>query len=242
MSVFPISNAQIKHVRFLHQKKYRQKYNQFIVEGFKSVNEFLASELQCESIFIHHDAVLPINGAEVYTCSEKQMQQITALKNHQQVLAVFTIPQMRTLPAATFYLCLDDIRDPGNLGTIIRTADWFGLQEIVCSPSCAEAFNPKVVQASMGSLSRMQVRYENLVGFINEHKKYALLLADMEGISYKKTRYIDTILVIGNEGKGVSEEIRELQHQKVSIPQIGKAESLNAALSAAILLSEALTQ
>ena len=238
-----ITNAQIKHVRFLQQKKYRQKYNQFIVEGIKSVDEFLKSTLNCVGVY-GNELVLERFQSEIerekcFYTNNKQLAQITGLKSAQEVLAIFEKPLLGEVDLeANVVLALDDIRDPGNLGTIIRTADWFGHKEIVCSSSSVDCYNSKVIQASMGSLSRMKVHYLDLKHFIEKNSTHSVVVADMSGTNYKEFTWDKNILVIGNEGSGVSDELRALMKAQVSIPRKGQAESLNAAISAAILLAE----
>lgn len=230
-------------MRFLQQKKYRQKYNQFIVEGIKSVDEFLKSSLECLGVFGNED-VLQQFASEIapekcFYVNSKQLEQLTGLKSAQQVIAIFEKPNLgKVNEALNVILALDDIRDPGNLGTIIRTADWFGYQELVCSNSSVDCYNGKVIQASMGSLSRVNVHYVDLVQFIQEHPSHKVVVADMSGKNYKEFEWNKHILVIGNEGSGVSDEIRNLMDDKVTIPRRGEAESLNAAISTAILLAQ----
>ncbi|MCB9257280.1 MAG: RNA methyltransferase [Chitinophagales bacterium] len=237
-----ISNGQIKQIRLLQTKKYRQKYDQFIVEGVKSVQEFLRSDLECLGLFtsvehfIEFQALCP--PGIIYETKPKQMEQISALKSPQEVLAIFKIPKLKNLDVkADFILALEDIRDPGNLGTIIRSADWFGFSQIVCSNTCVDCFNPKVVQASMGSLARIKVFYLDLKTFIESNTEHQLVLTDMKGEDYRSFAWSKNIIVIGNEGKGISSELRSLQHAKISILKKGGAESLNAAISASIILA-----
>ena len=237
-----ISNAQIKQTRLLHLKKYRQKYNQFIVEGIKSVDEFVKSGLKSVAFYGNESYLQEqsnLFGQEkCFITNTKQLSQITCLKSAQEVLAVFEIPTHKEVDRdKKFILALDDIRDPGNLGTIIRTADWFGLKEIVCSSSSADCYNPKVVQASMGSMSRIKVHYKDLDAFMDEMTAFDIVIADMNGTDYRTYEYGKSIIVIGNEGKGVSSYIQEKKNQKITIPRIGGAESLNAAISTAIILS-----
>lgn len=237
-----ISNAQIKHLRALQLKKFRQKYNQFIVEGIKSVDEFVQSPIKCLGLFGNEDILNNYQGVVdeelCYLTNNKQLSQISALKNPQSIVGLFEIPDNQTIDEqASLVLVLDDIRDPGNLGTMIRTADWFGLHQVVCSTSSVDCYNSKVIQASMGSLSRMKVHYINLGELPSILPEHTLILTDMEGENYKDLAVQKAILVIGNEGQGISEELRKLEHQRITIPRKGKAESLNAAVSAAILLA-----
>lgn len=239
-----ISKAQIKHIRLLHLKKYRQKYNQFIVEGLKSVNEFVESNIKCIGIYANAEHLLTYREAVginfCFETKDKELEQISAFKTSQEVLAVFEIPQnMQVDNSANFILALDDIRDPGNLGTIIRTAEWFGLKEVICSKTSAECYNPKVIQASMGSVSRMKIHYVDLESYLKENKTHQVVLADMDGADYKEYKWKKNILVIGNEANGISAYLKELPNEKITIPRKGAAESLNAAISTAIILASA---
>jgi TrmH family RNA methyltransferase len=238
-----ISKAQIKHIRFLHQKKFRQIYHQFIVEGTKSVLEFLQSEFNCIGLYANEENCTKFSAfvpnSIVFQTKDKELEQITAFKTHQGVLAVFEIKETSKIDTkANVILALDDIRDPGNLGTIIRLCDWFGLNQLICSPSSADAYNPKVVQASMGSLGRINVVYTDLNDFLNQNTDYNLLLADMNGLPIREVNFDKSIIVIGNEANGLSDYIKDLKHQKITIPRKGKAESLNAAISAGIILAQ----
>lgn len=238
-----ITKLQIKHIRALHQKKFRQKYRQFFVEGAKSVFEFLNSNYSCQNIFTTNDW-LKQNSLDSYShisicsTSNKEMQQASALKNPPGILAVFEHSKENLLNAdVDLVLALEDIRDPGNLGTIIRTAEWFGLQQIVCSLSCAEVFNPKVVQASMGSLARVDVVYMDLLHLKKSLPNHRMVLADMKGENVANFYWDKNILVIGNEANGVSSNLKEVTENVVTIPRMGKAESLNAAMSVGIILA-----
>lgn len=238
-----ISNSQIKHLRALQLKKFRQKYNQFIVEGIKSVDEFIGSSLKCLGLYGNEEAISrfhkQIDSSICFQTNTKQLTQISGLKNPQGVLGVFEMPSLQTLnKTAPLILLLDDIRDPGNLGTIVRTAEWFGLDQVVCSTTSVDCFNAKVIQASMGSLSRVKVHYRDLPELVKELPEHVLLQTDMVGEDYRKVKINKCMLVIGNEGKGVSDELAAMAHQTITIPRKGEAESLNAAISAAILLAE----
>lgn len=237
-----ITQSQIKHLRSLQLKKYRQKYNQFVVEGRKSVLEFLDSSHPCLGVFGSESELegLHLENIESIGCvaNSKQMNQISALKQSAGLLACFEMPKEQALNKnANLILALDDIRDPGNLGTIIRSADWFGLNQILCSEESVDCFNPKVVQSSMGSLSRVEVHYVNLHEVLKELSEHQVFVADMLGKDYTQVSFDKAILVIGNEGHGVSDKILSLASSKVTIPRKGKAESLNAAISASVLLA-----
>ncbi|MEZ4930090.1 MAG: RNA methyltransferase [Chitinophagales bacterium] len=238
-----ITKSNVKHLRFLHSKKYRQKYNQFIVEGYKSVREFINSAYKCVALFGKEDALAEFysHDFEKYICNTKELQQISTLKNPQDIVGVFEIPVLKPIDyRQDFIVALDDMRDPGNLGTVIRTADWFGLNQILCSETCVDAFNPKVVQASMGSLSRINVVYTNLVNELKAIQSHTLVFADMEGKAYQNFNWNKNILVIGNEANGISADLKKMKHELIAIPQKGKAESLNVAVSAAIIMSRVL--
>ena len=238
-----ITKLQIKHIRALHQKKFRQKYRQFFVEGTKSVFEFLNSNYLCQNIFatnewLEQNSLNDFTHFSIYSASNKEMQQVSALKNPPGILAVFDQPKENLLNAdVDLVLALEDIRDPGNLGTIIRTAEWFGLQQIVCSLSCAEVFNPKVVQASMGSLARVEVVYMDLLHLKKNLPNHKMVLADMKGENVANFNWHQNILVIGNEANGVSSNLKEVAENVLTIPRMGKAESLNAAMSVGIILA-----
>ena len=238
-----ISSAQIKHLRALQLKKFRQKYNQFIVEGRKSIDEFLGSSIRCLGVFGSEEEILRLGPSLpkdlCFVVSKKQLEQISGLKTPQGILAMFEISAFKKIDKqADLVLALEDLRDPGNLGTIIRAADWFGLNQIICSPTSVDCFNSKVVQASMGSLSRVHVHYKPILELVDDLNTHTLVLTDMEGEDYKTAKLNKSILVIGNEGQGVSEGLKSLKHRILTIPRKGAAESLNAAVSASILLAE----
>lgn len=240
-----ISKVQSKHIKRLHRKKNRQIFNEFIVEGTKTVLEFLNSTYQCKGVFAKkewfEENTLKLSAQDCFYVNTTQLQQISTFKNPQPVLALFEIPKEKNRIKEDFVLYLDDIRDPGNLGTIIRSADWFGLQNIYCSPTCADAFNSKVIQASMGSSARIGVHYIHFENLLQKYPKHQTVLADMNGTALKKYQWAkQSILVIGNEANGVSETIRNVVKNKVSISNKGNAESLNASISTAILLHNAL--
>lgn len=237
-----INNTQSKHIKKLHRKKNRQIFNEFIVEGTKTVLEFAHSDYKCKGIYATEDWFFKhgreLTGFELYIVNSKQMDQISTFKNASSVLAVFEMQENTSKTSSDFILYLDDIRDPGNLGTIIRSAEWFGLDEIYCSETCADNFNSKVIQASMGSASRIRVNYTNFSEIINKNPNHKAVLADMNGTSLKEYKWeTKNILVIGNEANGVSEELQDLVPNKLTIERKGKAESLNASISTAIILS-----
>lgn len=241
-----ISKAQIKHIRLLHQKKYREQEGLFIAEGPKVVSDLLASKFRAKEVyavqeFLNNAAISRISGLKPNEVTQKELESISALSAPNQVLAVFEIkakePDMKVL-AQELVLVLDDIRDPGNLGTIIRIADWFGIGQIICSESCVDVFNPKVIQATMGSIARVDVCYRDLDLLLKEfHPVYGAVLGG-DNIYTRKLTGKGAIL-IGNESNGISEKLRKHITHKISIPKFSPgADSLNAAVAAAIICSE----
>ncbi|WP_407431024.1 TrmH family RNA methyltransferase [Arcticibacter sp.] len=241
-----LSKSQISFVNALHLKKNRKDQGLFLVEGIKSISEFINSKYQVDSIYCSGSSLKKFNdlspSIKLHEISEPELKKISTLNTPQDALAIIRIPEKTPIRSESFLdkytLILDGIQDPGNLGTIIRTADWFGFSQIVCSEDTVEAFNPKVVQASMGSLSRMAVHYVNLPSFIQELQLpvYGALL---EGESVYTAKFDRPgLIVLGNEGKGISNGVIELITDTITIPKFGNAESLNVAVSASIICSE----
>lgn len=236
-----LSKNQIKLITNLQKKKFRYKNQLFVAEGVKVIKEFLKSKFELYALYSTTDIFIQ----QTSNCSfitEEELKKISNLTTPQVALAVFKIPQAFTLNSSGISLVLDGIRDPGNLGTIIRQCDWFGIKQLVCSLDTVDAFNPKVVQASMGSLTRVEVIYTQLEKFLREEKRL-ILGAFMDGYSIYNTDYNakDVILVLGNEANGIRPSVESLINLKVSIPQYGKiqdTESLNVAMAGAILTSE----
>ncbi|PQJ69325.1 TrmH family RNA methyltransferase [Polaribacter butkevichii] len=236
-----ISKNQLKLITSLSQKKYRLKHKLFIAEGVKVVQELLNSSFDLETLFCTHDFTFDVSGGEVVQVSETDLKKISNLKTPNKVLGIFKIPDEKPFTNNGLIVALDAINDPGNLGTIIRLCDWFGVDELICSKDTVDCYNQKVVQASMGSLTRVSIRYVHLTDYLSE-TNLATFIADMDGENvYKANLPKDGILIMGNEANGVSEEIKTLISHKISIPRFGKTqetESLNVATATAILLSE----
>ena len=236
-----ISKNQLKLITSLSQKKYRQKNSLFIAEGIKVVNELLNSSFQVDILFATDDFETTISSDKIVRISEKDLQKISNLKSPNKVLGLFKIPDEKPLQQIGLTIVLDAINDPGNLGTIIRLCDWFGVTQLICSKDTVDCYNPKVVQASMGSLTRISIQYIALENYLQE-TNLPSFIADMNGENvYKSTLPKEAILVMGNEANGVSDEIRALIKNKISIPRFGETqetESLNVATATAILLSE----
>ena len=236
-----ISKNQLKLITSLSQKKYRQKNGLFIAEGIKVVNEFLNSSFQVDMLLATDDFETTISSDKIVRISEKDLQKISNLKSPNKVLGLFKIPDEKPLQQNGLTIVLDAINDPGNLGTIIRLCDWFGVTQLICSKDTVDCYNQKVVQASMGSLTRISIQYIDLKNFL-ENTALPTFIADMNGENvYKSTLPKEAILVMGNEANGVSEELKALIKNNISIPRFGETqetESLNVATATAILLSE----
>ena len=236
-----ISKNQLKLITSLSQKKYRLKNNLFIAEGIKVINELLKSDIELRHIFCLDSFQTEVVNDKITRISPAELQKISKLKTPNQALAIFEIPEQSQLKPTGLVLALDDVNDPGNLGTIIRLCDWFGISDILCSKATVDCYNQKVVQASMGSLARVNLVYMDLVSFLKE-TKFPTFIADMDGENvYEMTLPKNAILIMGNEANGVSQEIRSLVNSTISIPQFGvnqQTESLNVATATAILLSE----
>lgn len=231
-----LSRNQIKFIQSLKQKKFRLQHQLFVVEGEKIVNDFLNSDWKTEQIFATKDW-----EGDAVEVSIKELERISSLKTPNKVLAIIKMPQGKSVISGNIVLALDSVKDPGNLGTIIRLADWFGIQHIICSQNCVELYNPKVVQATMGSLCRIQVQYLNLKSTLENMTDYTICAAVMYGKSiFSVEKSEKRIVLMGNESHGISTELLELAHQKVTIPKSknSQAESLNVANACGIILAQ----
>jgi RNA methyltransferase, TrmH family len=233
----------VKFIKSLHQKKYRSESGKFFVEGEKSVLEVLNSDFSVDLLFMtesfgqKHSRELHSFRGELIQVTQNQLEQLGQYQSNDSALAVVKMKENNSFEAENeeLILALDDVRDPGNLGTIIRVADWYGIKKLVFSPQTAEFYNPKVIQATMGSFTRVQFFYEDLSSVIERWKLpvYGAFL-DGENIHQMK-KPKSGVLVMGNEAKGISPEIEKKVTQKVTIPGFGNAESLNVAIATAIL-------
>lgn len=232
--------SQLKLIRSLQQKKYRNQHGLFFVEGKKTVEELLVSDLEPYKIYCSDAEAFDVQDDIVEKVTSAELKQMSCLKNPPGVLGVFYFKKKSEIDFSDWMLALDDVRDPGNLGTIIRLCDWFGITTIICSKNTVDCYNPKVLQATMGSIARVNIHYTDLSDFLQE-ATIPIYGAFMNGASvYKANLPEKGILVMGNEGKGISKEIGELISQEISIPQFGNktTESLNVATATAILLNE----
>ena len=237
-----VSKNQIKTITGLQQKKYRKQHKLFFAEGIKVVQELLNSNIELHHLYTTVTGLF--NGVEagkITLINDDELKKISALTTPQSCLAVFEIPAEKPLVKTGLTVALDEVRDPGNLGTIIRLCDWFGITQVVCSPQCADVYNPKVVQATMGSLTRVNVVYTDLVEYLAAADT-PVFGTFMNGDNiYTQTLPQDGIIVLGNEANGISVEIERLSAHRIAIPRFGdlqQTESLNVATAAAIILSE----
>ena len=236
-----ISKSEAKKVRLLHQKKYRDESGIFIAEGPKVVHELLNSSYKLISLFATKEFIPKSRNHALSEITEKELSSVSCLSTPNQVIGLFEIPVHKTDVRSLqdqLVIALDDIRDPGNLGTIIRIADWFGIKHILCSDTCVEAYNPKVVQATMGSIARVQVQSGNLQKLLKDFKRVYAAVLDGKNI-YKENLADNGAILIGNESRGISKALMNLVTHPVSIPNFSAgADSLNAAVAAAVICSE----
>ncbi len=236
-----VSKNQIKLITSLQQKKFRQSLNLFIAEGVKVIDELLESNFELEHLYQTSDLFIKVNPTKKTIISQSDLKKISSLTTANNCLAIFKIPVPQNSKDANLIIALDTINDPGNLGTIIRLCDWFGVTQIVCSNECVDVYNPKVVQATMGSIARVNVVYTNLETFLkNSNKEIFGTFMDGKNV-YQEKLPQNGILILGNEANGISLEIEKLVTKKLSIPRFGtiqKTESLNVATATAIFLSE----
>jgi len=243
-----ISKAVISQIRLLHHKKHRDEQGVFIVEGAKSCVEVVQSDLEVVQCYVTErfdvgSSVGARRALPLQTISEKEMERISCLTTAPEILCIVKKPQYQLddLNDIKPLLVLDAIRDPGNLGTIIRTADWFGFDQILCSEDCVEFTNPKVIQATMGSFTRVKIVYANLSDYLKTQNHRIIYGLYMNGESIQKQSFKhNDIVIIGSESHGISEELVPYINKKIEIPMFpheGSApESLNAAIAAGVFM------
>ncbi|MBP9688181.1 MAG: RNA methyltransferase [Bacteroidia bacterium] len=238
-----LSKARIKIIQSLHLKKYRNELKLFVVEGKKQVAELLTSNYQISCLIATHNWAMQhaqyiTNNTELITVSDDELKKVSLLQAPQDVLALVQMPDINYLPELlinNFTVVLDGIQDPGNLGTIVRIADWYGIKNIVCSLDCVDIYNPKTIQATMGSFARVNVYYTDLIEVLNQID-LPVYGALMQGESLHTVQlHKNALLIIGNEGKGISENLLQYITNPITIPKFGEAESLNAGVAAAII-------
>ena len=235
-----LSKNQIKLIKSLSQKKHRQQERLFVVEGIKGINEFLNSEFELVCLYTTKSIFEVIND-KVILISNNELKRISVLKNPNTALAIFKIPALRKKLDFDLAVVLDDIRDPGNLGTIIRLCDWYGIQQLICSENTVDCYNPKVVQATMGSLARVNINYVNLLEYLKT-TDVEIFGTFMKGENiYTADLPKKGLIILGNEANGISGVIEDMIDRRITIPQFGDVkdtESLNVANATAIVLSE----
>jgi TrmH family RNA methyltransferase len=239
-----ISKEQIKSIRLLRQKKYRDKWGLFIAEGPKVIRELVDSKYIAKDFFCVEEYVDKNIISNVHVVKQEELQSISALTTANQVLGVFQKPEIiynEDSIQHELILALDDIRDPGNLGTIIRIADWFGINNIICSESTVDVYNPKVIQSTMGSIARVSTHSMELEVALKKFNTIYAAVLEGENI-YSTDLSSSGVILIGNESNGISDKLMQYVSKKISIPNFGGntklAESLNAAVATAVICSE----
>lgn len=239
-----ISKQQQKYIQSLHNKKYRTEYREFIVEGEKSISELINSSFVIKGLYVTEKFIEKHPNTKNFTlCSEKTIRAVSTFKSNSAGVAVVE-QKINTQPTRLdrVTLILDNINDPGNLGTIIRLADWYGLKNIICSKETVEFYNPKVIISTMGSFLRINPYYTDLGDYIDQ-LDIPIYGADMNGENIHHYQFEENIgLIIGSESHGISELLASKTKTNISIPRIGKAESLNAAMATGIILDNVFRQ
>ena len=235
-----ISKNQIKLIKSLNQKKFRSMHRLFFAEGVKTINELLHSNFKLNHLY---SSTLGFNVSDDLQTiiSPNELNKISILKNPNKALAIFEMPREQNLDFERLIIALDNIRDPGNLGTIIRLCDWFGVKDLICNNETVDCYNPKVIQATMGSIARVNVVYKDLRSVLKNQTSLSFG-AFMDGDNiYEMDLPKKGILVLGNEANGIQHDIGNLIETRISIPRFGdvqETESLNVANATSILLSE----
>ncbi len=240
-----------KHLKKLTQKKYRREFGEFVIEGIKGVEEAMNSGLKIKMVILEEDKrseiIMPLfvdAGPEVLYANKNDIKEIKTTETFPGILAVVTMPQitLQDFDFARPILCLDGVKDPGNLGTIIRTADWFGIKNILLSEDCVDPYNEKVVRSTMGSIFRAHIlESDNILKDVIELKKenYDVVGLQMEGDNALQTEFsTKSIFVFGSESHGISQALQKFLDKSCTIPKIGEAESLNVGIAVGIVLSQ----
>jgi TrmH family RNA methyltransferase len=237
-----LTKTHTKFIKSLQLKKFRQKEGLFIVEGAKNTLELLNSSYKIETLiaseaFLSRLKTQNINlTIDPIIVKEKELSTLGSFQSNTEALAVVHEMEVPDYNTKSFDLVLDNIRDPGNLGTIIRLADWYGIKNIICSETTAEFYNPKVISASMGSIFRTNLYRKDLKAFLSENSNRKIYGALLEGENVHQVKFeADGLLVIGNESHGIHPDLMPLITDQITIPKVGRAESLNAAMATAII-------
>ena len=236
-----LSKNQLKFIRSLKKKKFRQTEQLFLAEGIKVVEELIKSSFIVHQLYATESYSNTLNTPDIQLITDKELALASDFSSPNQILGIFEIPKSKDLVEQGITVVLDEINDPGNLGTIIRLCDWFGVSQLVCSENTVDCYNQKVVQASMGSLTRVSINYVDLEVYLSNEKRtiYGTFLQGENIYTCKLEKNV--VIVLGNEANGISNQIEQLVHKKITIPQFGEqqnTESLNVAMSTAIVLSE----
>ncbi len=238
-----LSKTELKYIQSLSQKKFREQHQVFLVEGPKIVEEILLADQALLKVYatknwIDRNQILLLrHQAFIEEISTIELSRISQLQTPNEVLAtVRMMPPKEEPNPNSLIIVLDDLQDPGNLGTIIRLADWFGIQQIVCSLNTVDQYNPKVVQSSMGSFVRTQIWYKDLPEWLRQQNNVYGAVLDGESL-YEQSKIKQGVILIGNEGKGINEQLKKMINHPITIPRKGGAESLNAAMATGIILS-----
>ncbi len=244
-----LAKSRLKYIQSLAHKKFRETSHEYIIEGPKLLEEFLVNrpelinEIYALDTWVYGAKRLlsSVDPSKILIISDIELEKVSVLSTPNQVLALvkkFDTPDSPILKDQ-FTLVLDNIQDPGNLGTIIRTADWFGISQVVCSNESADVYNPKVVQSTMGSILRVQVFYLDIEKWIAAQKDIPVYCTALEGKNLFDMQPVkEGLMIIGNESKGVRPSIMKSATEKITIPRYGGAESLNAAVAAGIVLAQ----
>lgn len=243
-----LSKNKIKYIQSLREKKYRSEYNTFVAEGTKLVFDLL-STCRCQllaalpEILAAHPVII---AEEIIEASENELKKATFLKTTPRMIAVFYRPDFKIEEidlGDKLILVLDGVQDPGNVGAIVRIADWFGIENIICSPDTADLYNPKTVQATMGAIARVKVHYTDIAGFLQQHRHLPVYGTFLEGADiYNETLSGNGFIVMGSEGKGIGSKVAKQISRKLFIPNFpaGRttSESLNVAAATAVVCAE----
>lgn len=235
-----LSKNQIKLITSLSQKKFRLQHKLFFAEGVKTINELLNSKFKLHQLYT---TTLDFNVSDVLQTktTPNELKKISALKTPNTALALFEMPKEQGINFDNLVVALDNVRDPGNLGTIIRLCDWFGIKDLICNTETVDCYNPKVIQATMGSIARVNIVYKDLDTVLRDREVMSFgAFMDGENV-YQSDLPNKGVLVLGNEANGIQNELESLISKRISIPRFGdlqETESLNVANAAAILLSE----
>jgi TrmH family RNA methyltransferase len=239
-----ISKSQVKYIQSLGQKKHRDEEQVFLAEGPRLVTDLLQSEnVVVKELYALSDWLVAneqiLKDINTNAVLDRELESMSQLKTPNRVIAIVKkFEQKQPILRGNISLVLDTIQDPGNLGTIVRIADWFGVNQIVCSNDSADLYNPKVVQATMGSIARVNVYYTHLLDWLQNHSEVRVYATMLEGNDVTKMSAIkEGVIMIGNEANGIDKRLLELSNEKITIPKKGKADSLNAAVATGIVLA-----